>query len=301
MKTKKCKEHSLIMKYTPLIQTTLFSDLDELDAWLAGRGITQRNRLRIYRENLIDMRNREKVSSVAEIFTEVQKDGRLNEILTSYVEGCELVDALMCLRSAKIDLPDELLRRAVEGTPDASRENPKNNQGRNAMFELSIGAMLARDNLTPKLSIDNPDVEFEFENRRILVECKRVLSAERTLDALSEGIHQLRKTVNTSAGELGLVAVNISRVFYRGDGYWVAPLGSNAHVILAEMIHRFIDKIRDKILRNKDIVATGALFYAAAPFRIEELGYIPAKSGVFCAFDLKRDEFLARLASSLHL
>ena len=289
------------MKYTPFTQTTLFSDLDELDVWLAGRGITQRNRLRIYRENVIAMRDREKAIGVAEVFTEVQKVGRLTEILASYVEGYEFVDALMCLRAAQVDIPDELLRRALEGTPDAARESPKNNQGRNAMFELSIGAMLARDNLKPKLSTDNPDVEFRFEDRRVLVECKRVLSAERTLDAISEGIRQLRKTVNPSDGELGLVAVNISRVFYRGDGHWEAPANSDVREVLAGMIRYFIDTKRDGVLRKKDTAATGAFFYAAAPFRIEGMGYTPARSGMFCAFDLNRDEFLARLASSLRL
>lgn len=289
------------MKYTPFTQTTLFSDLDELDVWLAGRGITQRNRLRIYRENVIAMRDREKAIGVAEVFTEVQKVGRLTEILASYVEGYEFVDALMCLRAAQVDIPDELLRRALEGTPDAARESPKNNQGRNAMFELSIGAMLARDNLKPKLSTDNPDVEFRFEDRRVLVECKRVLSAERTLDAISEGIRQLRKTVNPSDGELGLVAVNISRVFYRGDGHWEAPANSDVREVLAGMIRYFIDTKRDGVLRKKDTAATGAFFYAAAPFRIEGMGYTPARSGMFCAFDLNCDEFLARLASSLHL
>jgi hypothetical protein len=289
------------MKYTPFTQTTLFSDLDELDVWLAGRGITQRNRLRIYRENVIAMRDREKAIGVAEVFTEVQKVGRLTEILASYVEGYEFVDALMCLRAAQVDIPDELLRRALEGTTDASRESPKNNQGRNAMFELSIGAMLARVGLKPQLGTDNPDVEFRFEDRRVLVECKRVLSAERTLDAISEGIRQLRKTVNPSDGELGLVAVNISRVFYRGDGHWEAPANSDVREVLAGMIRYFIDTKRDGVLRKKDTAATGAFFYAAAPFRIEGMGYTPARSGMFCAFDLNCDEFLARLASSLHL
>jgi hypothetical protein len=289
------------MKYTPFTQTTLFSDLDELDVWLAERGITQRNRLRIYRENMIAMRDREKAIGAAEVFTEVQKVGRLTEILASYVEGYELVDALMCLRAAQVDIPDELLRRALEGTPDASRESPKNNQGRNAMFELSIGAMLARVHLKPKLSTDNPDVEFRFEDRRVLVECKRVLSAERVLDAISEGIRQLRKTVNPSGGELGLVAVNISRVFYRGDGHWETPANSDVREVLAGMIRYFIDTIHYGILKKKDAAAMGAFFYAAAPFRVEGKGYTPARSGMFCAFDLNRDEFLARLASSLRL
>jgi hypothetical protein len=289
------------MKFTRFDQSNLFSELDELDIWLAGRGIKQRNRLRIYRENLFAMREREKNEDAAAIFAELQKAGRLTEILASYVEGLEIVDALTFLRSAKVDIPDELLRRALDGPADASHESPKNNQGRNAMFELSIGAMFARQNLQPKFSSENPDVEFEFEGRRVLVECKRVLAENRTLPVISEGIRQLRKQVDISLSEVGLVAVNISRVFYRGDGLWEVPVNSDVHAILSEMIRRFIKSNDDSILRKRDPAAMAALFYAAAPFRIEGLGYIPARGGTLCSFDLERNEFLARLASSVKL
>lgn len=289
------------MKYTPLNETNLFGDLDELDAWLAERNIKQRNRLRIYRENIIEMRDREKAIGAADVFAEVQKAGRVTEILASYVEGAEIADALMCLRARQVDIPDEMLSRALDGAPDASRESPKNNQGRNAMFELSIGAMLARQDLKPKFSTSNPDVEFCFEGRRVLVECKRVLSHERTLPVISEGIRQLRKQVRLSDDEIGIVAVNISRVFYRGDGYWEAPPNIDVHEILSEMIRRFIERIGDGILQKKDAAAIGVFFYAATPFRVEGIGYTPARTGTFCAFDLNRNEFLARLASCLRL
>lgn len=61
------------MKHTRLTETNLFGELDEEGAWLAERGVTQRNRLRIYRENLITMREREKTISVADLFAAMQK------------------------------------------------------------------------------------------------------------------------------------------------------------------------------------------------------------------------------------
>ena len=65
------------------------------DVWLTGRGFTKRNRLRIYRENLIAMRDTD--DDVANIHLQMQESGRRNEILASYVEGFELSDALKCL------------------------------------------------------------------------------------------------------------------------------------------------------------------------------------------------------------
>lgn len=46
------------------------------------------------------------------------------------------------------------------------------------MFELSIGAMLARQNLKPRFNMGNPDVEFCFDDRCILM-AGPVLSARR--------------------------------------------------------------------------------------------------------------------------
>jgi hypothetical protein len=81
----------------------------------------------------------------------------------------------------------------------------------------------------------------------------------------------------------------------------LSPANPDVREVLAGMIRYFIDTIRDGILRRKEIAATGAVFYAAAPFRVEGIGYTPARSGMFCAFDRNRDEFLARLASTLRL
>ena len=289
------------MKYTPLLKTNLYADLDELDLWLGERGITQRNRFRIYRENLIAMRDRDESISDKEFFGRLKAKGRVNEILASYVEGAEIVDALKSLRKARVEIPDELLHRALDGGPDASRENNKNNQGRNAMFELSIGAMVARMNLTVKFNTGNPDVEFRFENRRILMECKRVLSVDRTIPVITDGMRQLRKQVKSSASEFGIVAVNISRAFNRGDGYWTVPANSVPHEILYQMIRRFISNLGRKVLRVKDETATGVLFYAAAPFKLDGLGYIPARAAYFCAFDLNNLAFVNRLAFACRL
>jgi hypothetical protein len=151
------------MKFTSFDQSNLFADLDALDAWLVTRGITQRNRLRVYRENLIEMRDREKSLGPAEVYAQVQKAGRVTEILSSYVECFEIVDSINTLRAAGVEIPDELLKRTLDGPPDAIRESPKNNQGRNAMFELSIGATLARQHLAPVFNLGNPDIEFLYQ------------------------------------------------------------------------------------------------------------------------------------------
>lgn len=105
------------MKYTPLTQTNLFENLDEIIRWLGQRSIPQGNRLHIYRKNLIAMRDHDIAGSSAELYTKTAGEGRINEMLASHVEGEEMVDALICLRDRQIDIPQQLLRRAMDGPP----------------------------------------------------------------------------------------------------------------------------------------------------------------------------------------
>src|ERR1035441_9113026 len=154
------------MKMTPLNTTSFFQDLAELDSWLAGSGFAKRDRLRVYKANLEEMAEREKASNAAQVYSEVEKAGKMTEILTSYVEGIEFVDALKCLREKRVTIPDALLKKTLAGPPDAVRENHTSNEGRNAMFELIMASMVARQDLVPVLGKTNPDVEFHFEGRR---------------------------------------------------------------------------------------------------------------------------------------
>jgi len=284
------------MKVTRFDKTNIFRNLDEIDAWLAERGFTQRNRLRVYRENLIAMRDTE--DDEATIHSRMLKAGRVNEILASYIEGFELSDTLKCLIDNKVVIPDELLKRSLDGHADASQETAKNNGGRNAMFELSMAASLARQGLKPQLNLDKPDLEFQFEGRRVLIECKRILSKSAISEALSVGARQLRKKVNVSTGDVGLIAVNVSRPFNSGDGWWTVKREALPALVLSNMIERLIEELEVTIRLRKEPAVRGILFYAASPFRVEGLGYTPVRTAMLCRLDSK-DELIGRISRIL--
>jgi hypothetical protein len=286
------------MKVTRFDESTLFSDLDEIDAWLAKRGYVQYNRLRIYRENLIAMRDTE--DDVATIHSQMLGAGRMNEILASYVEGFELSDALKCLLDNQVEIPDELLKRSLDGHADAAQETPKSNQGRNAMFELSIAAAVARQGLKPAFNLDKPDLQFQFEDHRVLMECKRVLSEKAIDEAMSTGIRQLRKKVNISADDVGLLAINISRLFNSGDGWWTVKADAHPVRVLSNMIHRVIEGREANIRRRKEPAIRGVVFYAASPFKVEGVGYMPVRTATLCRLD-SSDELMQRFSNTLKL
>jgi hypothetical protein len=286
------------MKVTRFDESNLFDDLDEIDAWLTGRGFTQRNRLRIYRENLIAMRHTD--DDIANIHSQMQEAGRINEMLASYVEGFELSDALKCLLDNRVNIPKELLKRSLDGRADAAQETAKNNQGRNAMFELSIAAAVARQGLKPVFNLDKPDLEFQFQGRRVLVECKRVLSENGIDEAMSVGIRQLRKKVTVSADDVGLVAVNISRLFNSGDGWWTVTGEVHPVRVLSNMIRRVIEGREENIRQRKEPAIRGMVFYAASPFKIEGMGYVPVRTATVCRLD-SGDELMWLLSETLKM
>lgn len=279
-------------------ESSIFGDLDHLDLWLAARGFTQHNRLRIYRENLIAMRDTD--DDVNTIHLRMQEAGRMTEILASYVEGFELSDALKCLLDRQVEIPDELLKRALDGHADGAQETSRSNQGRNAMFELSIAAAVARQGLKPAFSLDKPDLQFQFEGRRVLMECKRVFSEGGIDEAMSVGIRQLRKKVDVSAGDVGLVAVNISRLFNRGDGWWAIKGDVHPVRVLSNMINRIIECREENIRRRKEPAIRGMVFYAASPFAVEGPGYIPVRTATVCRLD-SGDELMRQLSETLKL
>jgi hypothetical protein len=199
-----------------------------------------------------------------------------------------------------VDIPHELLKRSLDGHADASQETAKNNLGRNAMFELSIAAAVARQGLKPAFNLDKPDLEFQFEGRRVLMECKRVLSESGIDEAMSVGIRQLRKKVNVSADDVGLVAVNISRLFNGGDGWWTITGEVHPVQVLSNMINRVIESREASICRRKEPAIRGMVFYAASPFKVEGLGYVPVRTATVCRLH-SDDELLRRLSDTLKL
>lgn len=286
---------------TPLNTTSFFEDLAELDGWLAGRGFAKRDRLRVYKANLEAMAEQEKASNAAQVYSEVEKAGKMTEILSSYVEGIEFVDALKCLREKQVMIPDALLKKVLTGPPDAVRENHTSNEGRNAMFELLMGSMAAKQDLLPVLGQANPDVEFRFEGRRVLMECKRVLSANKVLANIRQAAKQLEKCVDTQAGDVGVVAISISRLAHQGDGFWTVPSSDMPHAFLAEGVQNVIKELDPQLRRLNASAVAGVIFYVGGPFYVQGVGYTTANEGMLYPVNLGKTEYLRKLASTLRL
>lgn len=289
------------MNIIRLNSTTFIAQLDEIDRWLASRGFLQRDRLRVYKANIEEMVQREQCSNPAQVFGDVEAAGRITGILASYVEGIEFVQALTLLRSKQIEIPDDLLKKVLDGPYDAALEDCNSNQGRNAMFELLMGAMVAKQDLQPILGQANPDVEFQFQGRRVFMECKRVMSEKKVIDNVTKAIKQISKRVDRSKSEIGLVAICISRLIHQGNGYWDAPSPDAPYEFLFQLLQQTIARFASRLQTLNHPSVSGIIFYVSSPFHVHNTGYTPVTSGMLYPMNPAEADFIRGLVGTLEL
>jgi len=278
------------------------AELDRIAAWIVQQGISQANRFIMYRKNIDRLRAHDLEQDRALVYAELEKQQRLTEVLSTYVETIEMVETILTLIDAGVAVPVELLKKAFSGPVDTFREDARSNQARNAMFELTMGAMAARQGLAPVLSTGNPDIAFHFENRRVCMECKRVISENKVLERIKEGIGQLEKSARPGEDDIGIVAVSVAKLFNPGDRVAEASDGTDPHDLLSQELYQLL-RLNEPVLATLARPSVAAiLFYLSSPCYVPGKGYTRASCGTFFPMNpMKVDErtFLSRLASNL--
>ncbi len=194
-------------------------------------------------------------------------------------DSIEFADTLKVLRSFDIEIPADMLRKVLQGPVDASLEDEASNLSRNFMFELVVAAMVATARFRPTVG-GVPDVDFKFEGRRVLIECKRVMSVNKVEERIRQAAKQLQAQVKDTS-DWGLVAISITRTINSGGVIWEVASDSEMHPFLdsklVEVIHRFDPFLQT--ISHPNVV--GVVFYIASPILVPGIGFSPVKRGMF--------------------
>lgn len=266
------------MSTKPLDYRRLLADLEEINSWLASLGITKYHRFRRYQANITEMIERQSTVDVATVFASLEAKGRVLEILSSYVEAVEFVDAIRILRQSGVQIPVQTLQRACGGPVDASVETGTSNAARNCVFELVMAAKLAAAGLNPTVG-ENPDLAFGLDGQRVLVECKRVLTEKKIRIRVFEAIDQIRNRA-LRANEFGVVAISVTRTINKGDGFWTVPRISDVGEFLRHKLIAAIRPLDERLQATWDPKIKAVLFYIASPVYVGNLGYTPGARGM---------------------
>ena len=248
--------------------------LDRIDQWLCERGLKKHDRIRIHKRNLTQLADAQDDEEKFLPFFDGLPDEKRREMIWSIVEADEFVKSLDDFGDKKNEIPRELLKKALLGPADLFQEDETSNIGRNTMFEILFGGVVASVGLHPRLGKE-PDVSFEFDNCQIFVQCKRVLSEARVEERVSEAAKQLQRDLAQSSNgtDCGLVAISLSRLINPGNRLLNVPSVSDADNVLRREIRSVIDGHKKGLLGcAKDPKVAGILLHMSTPAWIMEEG-----------------------------
>lgn len=269
--------------------------LAEIDQRLRQMDLNQHDRIRIHLRNLSKLAEAHDHGSLAQTANNLTGEQR-REILWSFLESIELVDAVDALQKRGCDIPKAVWMKVLKGPPDVYLEDDKSNEGRNVMFELWVAGRVAFAGLEPRLG-GEPDISFEFENRRMLVQCKRVLSEPAVAKRIGEAAKQLDRDLALSADpkDCGVIAISISRLFNPGDKMLTVATETDLQSALSSEIDKVIERHAQVFRGVKNPKTAGIFLQMATPAFVEERGlYTAAQSATVYHIPGKSDAGLLR-------
>ena len=159
-------------------------------------------------------------------------------------ESWEFCDLLPYLRTTDQDSVRGKLERVLQGTPLLTDETPRSNESRNILFELSLASSLWKAGFRPELG-ENPDLACEAAGKRLLFECKRLLSPSKVRRRIMEARDQLRRDVTTDIpGSRGVIAVSLSKILSPGNKVLVVTESNRVLNALEDQLRMLRQQVR---------------------------------------------------------
>jgi hypothetical protein len=226
----------------------------------------------------------------------IERGGQLQPI-ENYVSGLfDVLEIHKIIRAFSNDRSEALrdkLSRALCGPISPLDEQPKTNEARNAMFELSLAADWKNGGADVKLG--EPDIHISFGGTEFLVECKRPFYAQSVRQNIRNAAQQLETTLASPGHEesFGVIAVSLNRVFSPGNRVCCAPEAEGRATInsaLLELIERNRDAWKFTRFRGRIVAVT---LHLATPWEINKRALVYLSTCKFFPTGRYEDAFRA--------
>lgn len=263
----------------------LFRLNNEIFTPLARCGHSRYHRFRKHEEiirDLIDQKNKGR-PRVLELLDEVIMGGAsAREYIWSSSDTLELALAFLNINRTGATGVDTVLKKAMDGPVDLWCESPASNVGRNAMFELTLGGLVAGAGLHPILG-GNTDVATLFKGRSVLFECKRPFSEASVRSNIKEAAKQLKQRQGEPCWVKPclVVAVCLSRLFTSGRTIPVVDTYDALHERFDSWIAAAAKKYFNSIEEYKRFGLSGVLFYVGCPAVVTRRGELTFKRACY--------------------
>lgn len=218
-----------------MLETLKFADLlatlKRLEPWLKELGIDPKND-RIH--SAIDvLRQAEAISKAGRKPPEGKESERF---YFGLIEAIEIHDIFLAFEKAASPGVKDKLARALSGPHHPADETPRNSDGRNIMFELSLAAELLLRGV-PRVEVGEPDIALRV-GPNYFFECKRPENCHSLRSSIRAAARQLKRNLEQHEGACGVVAISTSRIFNRGDKLFVTNSGESGLKQLGELLKK---------------------------------------------------------------
>jgi hypothetical protein len=242
------------MPFASLSHISLVESFDKLDDWLSSKEVHTRGTDRIHQLlEIVRAYNPRVLGQVVQMTREEQR-----RYMFALAELLEFHQIAVWLRDESPAILGPKLDRALSGSVDPAEETLKNNDGRNAMFELSLAAEWRREGLN--VEIGEPDIKLTVGSQLFLVECKRPFTWPGFVSCLRHAKRQLRENGASPAtgAPKGVIAVSLNRVISAGQQILLAESLADKTKV-GEIIDRELEANRrrwyDTVQFNESIAA----------------------------------------------
>jgi len=192
----------------------IICDADEVLSWLKSLRVNVTDsRLVDYRETVRILNDTVKKRMIAQ----AQGTPTFIEVCDSFFELSIISSIHKQLKDEKAYPPIRRLRLVTKGpflSLDEKKSDP-NRQARDFQFELLTLAMMKKQGMVYEPLLANTDVSGIFEERPIIMECKRLWSVKRVEENIQTGISQLIVKLNQlpdKSRPIGLLGLDFTRI-----------------------------------------------------------------------------------------
>lgn len=178
--------------------------------------------------------------------TTSDEEGR--EVFPDFVSSMFEIFDFVAVRRAFGSLPQEQLtpivnklEKAVSGPRNAIDEGGNSAVARNFLFEACVAARVHQPaNGVEAILTADSDTGIRMDRKKIWVECKRFTSVSKLEANVRDACNQLGKRLEVGSGHRGILAIDVSKIFNRGDKLYISK-GDDELVASAErMLDEFI-------------------------------------------------------------
>ena len=172
------------------------------------------------------------------------------------------------MRSCPPDVVRPKLRDVLAGPVLPRDEDENTNHARNILFELNLGAKLFEGGAAPMLG-ERPDLSCMRQDKKLLLECKRVLTKRGAQKRLKKARRDLTDLLKAErVGARGVIALSLTKLVNPGDAIFSFSDESAAREGLGAVLSEKADSLR-RSWEHPGTKIIGVIFHVITPTFLE--------------------------------